>query len=226
MEDTMNQLLCTNDTASDCSGCSNSGYINCKRDTSVLLGFFAAVIPPGLIAIFGLVLTGNISGMWWPLISYGVYYAIMVAVIEPIFLCSHCPFYAAPGRTLHCHANEGSLKLRKSQPGPMNKLEKTLMVFFGASIFIWPGIFIGYTLWAFPQSIQYSFIGMFGISGIAGAFLISSVACIYIVGKFLCSKCVNFSCPFNLVPKKYVDQYLKKNPVMMEAWKKTGYSID
>ncbi|MDP8227300.1 MAG: hypothetical protein P9L89_06655 [Candidatus Celaenobacter polaris] len=41
-----------------------------------------------------------------------------------------------------------------------------------------------------------------------------------------CSRCVNFSCGLNTVPKEYVDVYLKKNDVMREAWEKSGYVLD
>ena len=40
-----------------------------------------------------------------------------------------------------------------------------------------------------------------------------------------CSKCPNFSCPLNWVPKNNVDEYLKKNPVMRKAWEENGYIL-
>ena len=36
----------------------------------------------------------------------------------------------------------------------------------------------------------------------------------------ICTKCVNFSCPFNKVPKELIDAYLDKSPVMKNAWEK------
>jgi hypothetical protein len=42
---------------------------------------------------------------------------------------------------------------------------------------------------------------------------------------YFCSKCVNFSCPLNHVPKSMVDEYLERNPVMKEAWEKSGYKL-
>ena len=44
--------------------------------------------------------------------------------------------------------------------------------------------------------------------------------------KFKCTKCVNFSCVFNRVPKNIVDSYLKKNPIMAKAWEDAGWQID
>jgi hypothetical protein len=222
----MDKILCTNNSEINCEMCLNQGRIHCKRDVSILLGFFAAALPPGLIAISGLVLTGVITGHWWPLISYCLYFVIMIAIIEPVFLCRHCPFYAAKGNVLHCHANEGSLKLLKYNPGPMSIIEKTLMVVFALSIFLWPGVFFCYTLLFYLNNSIYDLAGIIGFAGLAGAFLITSISCIYICGRFLCSKCINFSCPFNMVQKKYVDEYLNKNILIKTAWKESGYKID
>jgi hypothetical protein len=36
---------------------------------------------------------------------------------------------------------------------------------------------------------------------------------------------VNFSCPFNRVPKDVVDSFLKENPKMRKAWEKKGYRL-
>ena len=218
--------LCTFDKNSSCSSCENQKVIHCKREVQVLLAFVAIMLPPGLLAFFSLAMTGVITDMWWPLISFAAYYFIMIAVIEPIFICAHCPFYAAEGLTLKCHANEGSLKLRKYNPGPMNTFEKTLMVIFAISIFLYPGIFIGYTIWYFMDSALYSYTGLLGLSGVAGSFIIVTVSCLYLVRTFLCSRCINFSCPFNSVSKKNVDIYLLKNPVMKEAWERAGYMIN
>ena len=42
---------------------------------------------------------------------------------------------------------------------------------------------------------------------------------------WLCIRCVNFSCPFNRVPKKEVDAFLKEHPEMRKAWKEKGYEL-
>lgn len=43
--------------------------------------------------------------------------------------------------------------------------------------------------------------------------------------KYTCSKCINFSCLLNRVPKEVVDEYLKRNPIMRKAWKENGWQI-
>lgn len=44
--------------------------------------------------------------------------------------------------------------------------------------------------------------------------------------KFHCSKCFNFSCPLNNQPRWVIDEFLKRNPVMRNAWKKKGWQIE
>jgi hypothetical protein len=43
--------------------------------------------------------------------------------------------------------------------------------------------------------------------------------------KHGCTRCVNFSCPINAVPKEVVDQYLRRNPIMRAAWESSGYRL-
>jgi len=38
--------------------------------------------------------------------------------------------------------------------------------------------------------------------------------------KFTCSRCINFSCLLNRVRKETVDEYLKRNPTIREAWER------
>jgi hypothetical protein len=39
---------------------------------------------------------------------------------------------------------------------------------------------------------------------------------------YTCSRCVNFSCPLNTVPRETVEAYLARNPVMRRAWEESG----
>jgi hypothetical protein len=41
----------------------------------------------------------------------------------------------------------------------------------------------------------------------------------------VCVRCINFSCPVNAVPKPLVDAYLRRNPIMQEAWEASGYRL-
>jgi hypothetical protein len=67
---------------------------------------------------------------------------------------------------------------------------------------------------------------------IGGQYLFTLIAASGIVGfgfslkKHVCTRCVNFSCPLNGVPKILVDAYLRGNPVMLQAWEADGYQLD
>jgi hypothetical protein len=43
--------------------------------------------------------------------------------------------------------------------------------------------------------------------------------------RTVCTRCVNFSCPANRVPKPVIDAYLRLNPTMREAWEAAGYHL-
>ena len=58
--------------------------------------------------------------------------------------------------------------------------------------------------------------------------LITSIGLIIFLGILIgrrCAQCVNFSCIFNRVPKVIVDDYLKKDPIMNDAWERDGYKL-
>ena len=47
-------------------------------------------------------------------------------------------------------------------------------------------------------------------------FLLTVLYSLLFYKKFHCPRCPNFSCPFNKVDKKVVDQFLDKNPVIIK----------
>jgi len=220
--------ICTWDEQSDCSGCSIHSDLHCKWDSRVLNGFYATSLPSVIIAIFGMVVIGILTGAWWPLIAYGIYFPVMLGIFETGFLCSHCPYYAEDSKTLHCLANHGNPKIWPYRPGPLNRLEKFMMVFFvlGLGWFIAPLAVEAYGIWFIAANYaEYSLIALLGMVGITGASLVAGVSFLLIARTFFCSSCVNFSCPLNTVPKVVIDEYLKKNDVMRKAWEESGWSI-
>jgi len=219
---------CTWDDNSDCQNCSIHGSLACKWDGKILSGFHGISWPPLLIAIIGMIIVGNLTGTWWPLYSFIVYFFLMFGFIEIRFLCSHCPYYAEEGKILHCLANHGSFKLWKYRPGPMNRFEKFMMYFLIATVFfVFPLSVLGYGIFYISVNFaQYGLIALLGLIGITAASLIASISFYKSVKTFFCPNCVNFSCPLNTVPKSIIDAYLKKNDVMREAWEKSGWQLD
>jgi len=66
---------------------------------------------------------------------------------------------------------------------------------------------------------------------IGGQYILALIALAGIVSfgfslkKHVCTRCVNFSCPANGVPREVVDAYLRRNPAMRRAWEESGYQL-
>ncbi len=219
---------CTWDDQADCLNCSIHGKLACKWDKKILLGFHGISWPPILTTIIGIVMVGILTGTWWPVYSFVIYFFLMFGLFEIRFLCSHCPYYAEDGKILHCLANHGSYKFWSYHPEPMNKFEKFMMRFLIATIFfVFPiSIMLYGIVYLSMNYADYGLIALLGLIGITAANIITAVSFAYSLKTFYCPDCVNFSCPLNTVQKPVIDKYLKKNEVMRTAWEKSGWHID
>lgn len=178
-------------------------------------------------SLAGAIIIGLSHSIWWPTITYILFFPIILGVFESRFLCSHCPYYAEEGKVLHCLANHGILKLWRYHPEPMNKFEKTLMILLALSFGVLiPGTIFGYNIWYFASSPQYNNITLFAIISLTVIVAMTIIGMVFMMAKTMCSKCVNFSCPFNMVKKINRDEYLRKNPIMLKAWEEKGYKLD
>ena len=226
MSDKNPYRICTWDEKADCADCDNQGILHCKWDAKVLTGFIIPAVTFCAIAIFGMVLTGIITGVWWPLIAYAGFWVFFFVFFEIRILCSHCPYYARSGRMLRCLANHGMIKLWRYHPEPMSGFEKISLlicfVIFGAGPVVWQA----YGIWFL--ALHYSAYGalpLLALSGIAGASILGITAFFTVLMVFFCPRCVNFSCPLNRAGKDKVDAYLRRNKVMRDAWEKKGYRL-
>jgi len=187
----------------ECADCSIKGNLIChfrRKYLFCFLGFFLVFVITAFIGVIQ-------AGFGWFLIGWLGFWLFFFEFWEIRILCSHCPYYAEEGKSLHCIANYSSLKLWKYHPEPMNLSEKIqLMIGFI--------ILIGYPL-------------IFLILGDQFIFLIVSIIEIIFFFSFLiikrCGNCVNFSCPFNRVKQEVVDAFLEKNPIMKKAWQKARH---
>jgi hypothetical protein len=220
--------ICTWDDSSNCSNCSIQGQLACKWDKGILKCFYGISTPTVLISLFTMVLVGVLTGSWWMLIAYVVYFLVIFNVCEIRFLCSHCPYYAEEGRVLHCLANHGCLKIWKYNPAPLNGLERFMMYFLLATVFfIFPLIIAGYGIAFISLDLhRYGLPALLGMCGLGGAILVSSISFVYSLKRFFCTKCVNFSCPLNSVPKPVIDAFLRRNEVMRNAWVASGWEME
>jgi len=219
--------ICTWDENASCNECDNKDVLQCKWSLKGLMGFLLPALAFCLLAIFGMVLTGILTKLWWPLIAFGGFCIFFFVFFEIRILCSHCPYYARSGWTLHCLANHGIFKLWRYHPEPMNRFEKTSLVICLLIFGLFPLGTQVYGVWI--AASQYSILGLWSLLamvGMMGATLLTLIAFFTVPLTFICPRCVNFSCPFNRVGKKQVDAYLRRNPVMREAWENKGYKLD
>jgi hypothetical protein len=149
--------------------------------------------------------TGNgYGGYGWYLSGWFIFMLLNFTFWEARVLCSHCPFWAEKSTVLRCLANSGTIKLFKYNPEPASRIEKIQFVIIVI-------ILIGYPFPFLLAGAQYIMAGV----AFLGALLVYT---------FSCSRCINFSCIFNHVPRLVIEKYLDKNPVIQKAWRKKGYT--
>ena len=197
--------LCTHRAPEECVACEISGSLMCRFDTGDMVSFFLGFLPFGIAVVAGMIR----SGYGWWLVGWLPIWFFFFFVVEGRVLCSHCPFWAEWSRVLHCHANYGVIKLWQFRPGPMSRLEKAL---FGA----------GAAVFGFYPIIFMILGGQWVLLAIA---VTGAASAAVNLRRNVCVRCINFSCPVNAVPKSLVDAYLRRNPVMGEAWEASGYRL-
>lgn len=128
---------------------------------------------------------------------------------------------------LHCLANHGLLKIWRYHPEPMNRLEKVLMIILAIFFLLpMPGVIWGYNIWFFFENLSvYGQTLWISVIFLAVMTMFSLLAFAFVMVKYICALCINFSCPFNRVDKQFRDSYLKRNPVMRKAWEESGYRL-
>jgi hypothetical protein len=188
-----------------CQGCQANGKLMCRLDRKDMVNFFMIILPFGVTTIAGTIR----AGYGWYLLLWLVYSLFFFFVWEAGVLCRHCPYWGEEGTILQCHANYGVIKIWKYQPGPMSTMEK---IQFVAGALLWMGFPFPFLL--LGQEYLIALIGASTV--ISGAFMLR---------RHVCSRCINFSCPMNMVPKPLVDTYLRRNPLIQAAWEASGYRL-
>ncbi len=208
--------ICIWKDVSTCNDCSIKGELQCHEDFRYSIWFASGFIFGFIPAILGIFLGFFSESLNLPLfiISLGgwiLYLVIFFIIWEPRMLCSHCPYYAeGEAKVVHCYANHGIPKTTSFNPAPMSRSEKIqfiigLLIFFGYPI---PFLIIA-------EQFVLLLISMIGV-----------IFWILILQLKICPDCVNFSCPLNRVPKNILVSFIKHNPIMKEAWEKSGYRFE
>lgn len=211
-------------------GCNLHGPLACRWDPkeyAFAMGVVQSV--PSIILTFTFVYIGMATGNWWSLAIFGWLIVMWPLGFEQFVLCRHCPFFTDCKKTLTCWALRFWPKWWKYSPRPLNRLEKFAVshLLFSIPMFFWPVGWCAYGIYYMATHYDsFGFFGLLGMIGLSLAVTLTHMQFFLILWSKLCTRCVNFSCPFNKVPKETVDAYLEMNPVMKTAWIDSGYKME
>ena len=186
-------------TAKNCDGCPVSKDVHCHFQARDLTAFLLSAVPIFVIGGAGIIHVGA----WW-LAPWLVIILGYFGFIEIRVMCSHCPHYAEPGKSLQCWANYGSPRLWKYRPGPMTTAEKIVFESGILLIMAYPLIFLLVGLQWFLLAV----------------YLLTTAGGYVTLRRSYCSQCMNFACPLNNVNEKIRAEFFKRNPVIARAWGK------
>ncbi|MBN1438756.1 MAG: hypothetical protein JW929_05025 [Anaerolineales bacterium] len=185
-------------SAHDCQGCPVHGRLECHFGFRGLVRFFVFALPLFILGGIGI---ARING--WLLLPWIGVCLVYFLLVEIRVMCSHCPHYAEPGtRTLQCWANYGAPKLWKYRPGRMSRAETA--VFFSGLVPI-----AGYPAVVLIAGSQWLLLALFAASAAGLGTLMR---------RIMCSHCINFACPLNLVERPVRELFFARNPRFARAW--------
>jgi len=218
-------MACTFRDEHECEGCNLNNNLGCRYSKRDFWFFTLSQIPVTVMAVFSLVFMGLLAGLWWALVVYIIGALVFFGLgLETRILCSHCPYWTNDGKLLNCWAYPNTYKFWRYRPGPMNKLEKFLLILFFAFFAFFPVIMTTYGIWLIAaMPTLFNLFTLLGIIGITAGTLLAGMQFLYILQFHFCSRCINFSCPFNRVPVDKIRAYLEKNAVMKKAYATAGY---
>ena len=186
-------------TEKSCENCDVKTNVTCHFNARHLLAFLLTALPAFVLGGIGTFLYA-----WWAFVIFFVSMPLYFGFLEIRVMCSHCPHYAEPEtRTLTCWANYGSPKIWRYRPGPMSFWEKAVFIAGMLVVFFIPALFM---------ILGGRFILMF----VYLAYVIFGFIMLF---TFLCTRCMNFACPFNRVKKDVRKKFFFHNPKVGDAWK-------
>jgi hypothetical protein len=177
--------------AESCTGCPVGEELHCHFRFRDLAHFLLISAPSFLLGGAGIYRVSGWMLALWFLMIMGYFGFLEIRV-----MCSHCPHYAEPGRTLRCWANYGAMKLWQYRPGPMSMGEKILFLAGLIAIF-------GYAPLFMLLSREWFLLFVYVVV-VAGYFMT--------VTMFFCTQCTNFACPLNSVEGGIRAQFRERNP--------------
>jgi hypothetical protein len=212
--------LCTFDPDAPCSTCGNKSEIFCKPDENKVIVSHLLEGSYIIMAILGTGLTSILLRNVWPIVVFSLFSALFFLIIQPRITCSHCPYYAEDRFFLHCTENHFSPKIWRYHPEPIALWEKICTVVGFGFLGMYPLLVELYGVYVFWMS-RADFVSLLSVVGVFIGTLLT-LALFYVIFFLLyCPHCINFSCVFNKVPDEFVQRYLKRNPVIQQAWERS-----
>jgi len=222
------EIACTFRDEAQSGECGLNNSLGCRYSKRDFWFFTLNQIPLAIMALFSLVYMGLLAGSWWALIIYVIVALSFFGLgLETRVLCSHCPYWTNDGKLLNCWAYSNTYKLWRYRPEPMNTLEKAILVSLFTFLSIFPVIMTSYGIWLVTaSSSSINLFMLLGVIGITAGTLLAGMQFFYILQSHFCCRCVNFSCPLNRVSAEIIKAFLDRNPVMKEAFEKSGYKLN
>lgn len=216
---------CTWENGSICEDCKLSDDLNCRYDDSLVSCFRSRHIP---FRALGFVVTGAASlavNSFWPILIFALVTVLNFTAVETWYLCRHCPFYSKDGKFLSCITLKGMPRFWKYDPTPIGRSGQYTMIVVGGFIDLFPIVAGALGVWA-VFSVGAELVPLTIMTSLTLMMLVVSAY----LGKFLadnyCTRCVNLSCAMNKVPIPVADEYLRRNPVLLEIWMACGYEFE
>ncbi len=214
--------ICTLDNNSNCDKCKNQNKLDCKLDKKQQKMSMLVVFSSVLIGIYGLIIFSLITSIWWVLIFYLIFISLFFFAIETRLTCAHCPYYAENKRHLDCLGNNFFPKIWTYRPEPMKTYEKIGSFTGFVLISMIPILFQLYGIWFYlSNNSDAQNILIYVLIGLLLTTILSFTTFYSMFLLTFCPRCINLSCPFNKVPKELADEYLRRNPIIKEAWDKS-----
>lgn len=225
MNEKREYVICTSKDRSICVGCELDGELNCRYDENLVRCFRRVHLPFRALQFLTVGVASLFTGLWWAFLLFSAVMVLNFTVIESWYLCRHCPFYEKEGETLECITLKGMPRIWQFDPTPMRRSEKIGMTLVGGFIDIFPILIAAFASWIlFSSGAEF----LLTIT-IVGLTLVSLIAAGYLE-RFLrenyCLKCVNLSCMMNKVPDELKQEFLRKNPELLESWTAYGYVLN
>jgi hypothetical protein len=173
-----------------CGECNIHSKITCHFHPGQFIRLYLILLPPVITGAIGINNYSRNSLIIW-VMTFPLFFLLLGIRV----LCTHCPHYEESSGILRCWSNWGVPKLWKYRPEQMIIFEKIILI--SGFIIVWgyPVIFISLAQKWILLTVYIFFVMLF----------------FFLLNKFACRRCINFSCPLNRVSPEVKEEYFRSN---------------